>query len=231
MRPGTRKRPFPSTIVAPAGASRCAPILTILSPWMRTSPSSAGESWGRIVAPRMSVSARAAAVRAAVVRTAVSARRSGETRMEPPWGRGLSLGGGETSDPGCMTVLRGGAFLELVDQFAGTWRVVDAVAGAELTFFDDETGHFRLAGLAGSMQCRFGETLDGVSCVRFHWAGHDESGRAARGTGLARLALDSNALRCSIAVVGGRESSFEATRDGRALGASMRERSQSSTSQ
>jgi hypothetical protein len=111
---------------------------------------------------------------------------------------------------------------ELIDEFVGDWVLLKAwrgdrelelgaSEGPRLTFHEDGTGEFRLDGVEGCMECRFGETLDGLPMVRFKWKGRADGG-ATRGSGYALLRFENDQIDGEVMIGRRSELTFDARR-------------------
>jgi hypothetical protein len=111
---------------------------------------------------------------------------------------------------------------ELIDEFVGDWVLLELWRGGRqvnldtsgpvrLTFHEDGTGEFRFDGVDGVMECRYGETLDGLPMVRFKWKGRAD-GAAARGSGYALLRFENDQIDGELTIGRRGELTFDARR-------------------
>lgn len=111
---------------------------------------------------------------------------------------------------------------ELIDEFVGDWvwlelwrrdrRVDLGTSGSvRLAFHDDGTGQLLADGIDGVMECRYGETLDGLPMVRFKWKGRAD-GAAARGSGYALLRFENDQIDGEVMIGRRSELTFNARR-------------------
>ncbi len=106
---------------------------------------------------------------------------------------------------------------EPCDDFEGPWKLVE-ISGhelgekSELYFWGhDGQGELDFGGMSGCLACTYGETLEGLSAVRFKWTGRAGE-KCVRGRGIAAIEEDGNTLRGSIKI-GRRASGFVAHRE------------------
>jgi hypothetical protein len=110
---------------------------------------------------------------------------------------------------------------ELVDEFEGEWVLLEVwrgdrqldlgAPGSVLAFNQDGTGEFYVDGAVGVLECRYGETLEGLPMVRFKWEGHAD-GAAARGSGYALLRFENDQIDGELKIGRGSALTFEARR-------------------
>lgn len=107
---------------------------------------------------------------------------------------------------------------EPCDDFEGPWKLVELTGyeslGSESQFYfwgHDGTGELDFATVAGTLECKYGETAEGLPSVTFKLGGLDGK-KPIRGSGLGAIERDGKTLRGSLKI-GRLASAFVAQRE------------------